>query len=966
MMTATAMLILLALSSFAQSLSHPHIWVNQQDKALILQKVSSHSWAQDMVNQYKSRVDPHKENHKIEPEKILTDIPGFPGNKKDHNTALTLGYESALLYWLTQDDDYGQLAADILNHYTTEISAINGDLKFTDDYSYSHLIDTREFYTKPPIIYDFIYSFINNSNNQVYSLSTGTRSSFDISSAQEAFIKMADEVFTKGSINSNHPILEAPGALFNLLSIEDDSTRAEYFNKFMVGTPKQNGLNWMMEVCQNSTLWPEATGYSIGPHRIILELMIVADRYAPNLNIVSDNQQIIENALFFENYKFPDLNSVMRFGDAHRYQLNTISILERVLKLSQMHSMTDLNNTSYAMLQALYKAKGGYSPKVSTQTLEWNNPYHLLWGETIETQNTPEIDYARSINIDYAGIAMQRNISTSNESKFGLMAYTGGAHYVHSHLTGIDMELYGLGAAIGSGGGDVGASNRNDDVFRNYHRIYAGHNTVIVNGTSKGLGQGAWKGDNQLLQQTTVTIAAEPASLEPAISESFSFSVQALNDEINNVTQQRVLSVIRTSDSTGYYYDVFRSKSLDSNEYHDYIYHNIGDSAHLKDLHTNSALPLTPQANRYVSTSIPYGGKTVEFPGWHFFENVKTSSLTPGAVRATIPMSKQNTGYMHLSIPGGEEREYSSIMGPATIEGQLGYENEKTPIVSIRHYGEAWRKPFVNIFEPSTNSQGSVKDVENLIYGGKTVGTKITSFVEADTIVDYILTNIYKNDVLILNQGEIRFDGRFGIIRVAHDSTTLYIGDGNELKFKDISLSAQNRKGISKYTSTISIDTSDFIQSTLWLEDSIETFQELQGPLHFEDTLVTRLTLDIYLDSLFTIIDSLRGNDWIGGDTLYQSNTYRSVIIDSVTEVNRFENTVGLKDGIYTPKESSSIDFKVTVYNITGQVIFTTNKYQMNPNQYQWNQRDHSGNLLPQGYYFVKIHPIAPLKPRLQ
>lgn len=953
MMNATTIFILLAISTFAQSLSHPHIWVAPQDKAEILQKVSSNLWAESMLTQYKSRVDPIKDSHKLDPSAVLSEIPGFPGSKKKHNTALTLGYESALLYWLTDDADYGQLAADILNHYATEISNITGDLEFTDDYSYSHLIDTREFYTKPPIIYDFVYSFLNNPNNKVYSIAVDSEISFDLNKTQKAFIKMADEVFTKGSINSNHPILEAPGALFNLLSIENDSTRAVYFSKFMNGTPKQNGLNWMMEVCKNSTLWPEATGYSIGPHRIILELMIVTDQYAPSLNIVSNNREIIENALFFENYKFPDSSSVMRFGDAHRYSLNTISILERVLKLSKTHSYTQLENTSLGMLQALYKAKGGYSPKVSTQSLEWNNPYHLLWGETIETNNPPEIDYARSINIDYAGIAMQRNIQTNHKSKFGLMAYTGGAHYVHSHLTGIDMELYGLGAAIGSGGGDVGASNRNDNVFRNYHRIYAGHNTVIVNGTSKGLGKGAWKADNQLLQQTTKTIASEPSSLEAAISNDFSFSVQELNDDINNSKQQRVLSIIRTSDSTGYYYDVFRSKSLDTDLYHDYVYHNIGDSVHLKNLYTNNSLSLSNKPNRYQSTSIPYGGKTVEFPGWHFFEDVKTSSLTSEAVLATIPMSKQNSGFMHINIPGGETREYSSIMGPATIEGQLGYENEKTPIISIRQYGEAWKKPFVNVFEPSTKTQGSVTNVENLNYGGKIVGTKVTSFVENDTIVDYILSNIFKNDLLILNQGQISFEGRFAIIRTQSDSTTLYIGDGKELSFRDMELTAQNRKGITTLPSTLTQDTSQFTSSLLWSEDSMEINQQLQGLQNYEDTLITTLTMDIYLDSIFTVIDTLRGTQWVGADTLLESSSYRRVITDSIMQVHPYENTVSNRKLIQ--EIPSNIDFEVSVYNTAGQRVFNTTKYQMNPLQFEWNRKNNAGSLVPQGYYFMKI-----------
>lgn len=513
-MKKNLLLILAFLSlAFAQSLTHPHIWIKADQKSELLNKISTYQWATDLFNQYKSRVDPKVASHKSNPATLLNTIPGFPGDQKTHREILTVGYEAALLYWLTDNSDYGQLAADILSHYTIEIAKIDGDLEFTTGLSYSHLIDTREFYTKPPMIYDFLHAFLTNNTNTVYDLSSGTRKVFNSGDAQTAFMKMADEVFTKGSINSNHPILEAPGALFNLLSIEDDQLRASYMTKFLNGTPNQNGLIWMMDECRDASVWPEATGYSIGPHRIILELMAVVDSYDPSLNIIPDNIDLVKNAFFFENYKLPNGTNVMRFGDAHRNSLNTVAIMERVLYISQNEGYATMERDAYAMLQALYAEKGGYAPKVSTQNLEWNNPLYLLWGSNIETVHSTPIEYDRSINIDYAGIAMQRNINCKDEKQFGLMAYTGGAHYVHSHLTGIDMELYGLGAVIGSGGGDVGASRRNEDEFRNYHRIYAGHNTVIINGASKGLGKGAWKSDNQLFQNTTVTQAAEPTSL---------------------------------------------------------------------------------------------------------------------------------------------------------------------------------------------------------------------------------------------------------------------------------------------------------------------------------------------------------------------------------------------------------------------------------------------------------------------
>lgn len=788
-------LSLVSLHSVSQSLNHPHIWVKDSDKSVILDKINQYTWAENLFNQYKSRVDPKKNSHKTNPETILNTIPSFPGDKKKHLEALTLGYEAALLYWLTGNNDYGQLAADILYHYTKKISAISGTVHFSSGVSYSHLIDTREAYTKPPLIYDFSYAFLKKSTTKVYDLDSKTKVSFNFTKAQNTFIKLADGVFNEGSINSNHPILEAPGALFNLLSIEDDAKRKSYLTKFMNGTAKQNGLTWMMDECKKSGVWPEATGYSIGPHRIILELMIVVDHYDPSMKVIEGNKDLVKNAFFFENYKFPNNRNVMRFGDAHRDRLNTVSILERILKISTTKSYGTLKNDSYKMLQALYKDKGGYNPKVSTQSLEWNNPYYLLWGENISTSNITPITYNSSINIDYAGIAMQRNINTSDPEEYGLMGYIGGAHYVHSHLTGIDMEIYGSGAVVGTGGGDVGASDRNDDVFRNYHRIYAGHNTVIVNGTSKGEGKGSWKADNQLLQNTAKTVAAEPASLVDPISEEFTFSTQVLDDKINDAKQERVFSVVRTSDKTGYYFDMFRSKSLTTNNFHDYVYHNVGDGVNIVD-ENNNPVSLASKTGRYTSIRSDYGGKYVMFPGWHYFESVKTSAKTTKGIKATIPMTKSGKQYMHMLMPGGENREYTSCKGPATIEAQVGYEDVKTPIVTVRHYGEAWTKPFISVFEPTRNENGSVKSVENLYSGSKIVGAIVTSVVDGETITDYVISNINADDTFALNSPAITFKGRFAIVRESAGTAKLYIGDGTSLTYKSETLTATNRKGV--------------------------------------------------------------------------------------------------------------------------------------------------------------------------
>ena len=64
------------------------------------------------------------------------------------------------------------------------------------------------------------------------------------------------------------------------------------------------------------------------------------------------------------------------------------------------------------------------------------------------------VEYHRSAKFPHAGVGVLRNYETPDIETFGLMGYIGGAHYVHSHLTGIEMELYGSGMVMGAGSGD--------------------------------------------------------------------------------------------------------------------------------------------------------------------------------------------------------------------------------------------------------------------------------------------------------------------------------------------------------------------------------------------------------------------------------------------------------------------------------------------------------------------------------
>lgn len=198
-----------------------------------------------------------------------------------------------------------------------------------------------------------------------------------------------------------------------------------------------------------------------------------------------------------------------------------------------------------------YDRIGSYQPSITTETLEWYNPLDILWGINIPsiTASTP-IPIEPTVRIEHAGTIVQRNYNTNNIVNNGFMYTSGGASYVHAHATGIDMELYGNGVIHGVDNGTTDYESYQHDFYEVRH---AAHNCVIVNSSAKIGTTTRW---DHIMNKITLTASEPKPDMQP-IAPFYNFSTQTLNDTLNNALQQRTISIIRTSDSTGYYIDFF-------------------------------------------------------------------------------------------------------------------------------------------------------------------------------------------------------------------------------------------------------------------------------------------------------------------------------------------------------------------------------------------------------------------------
>ncbi|WP_198027600.1 T9SS type A sorting domain-containing protein [Seonamhaeicola sp. S2-3] len=787
-----------------QSLQHPVIWTTPAEKPEVLAKIEDYNWASSIVTKAKAAVDDKVSTHITNPLAILNTIPALAADDNlseaqattnaAHSKVLNYASYAAMIYYITGEEKYAQFAADILWYYIEELAPrtpSNTAMSGSDFY------DPRSGYAQFAIAYDFMVNYLKLPSTQVYQKSTGTKIAFDNTKAQKAVYNIAMNALhehggadTKyGKTVSNHPILRAPGVLFSILCVEDDTERERMFNVFWnVGTKEQNSFTkTILPMFGEQGIWPEALSYSF-MQNVTLVLNLV-DRIKPELNVMDNNMHILDGNFLFDNLRMPNRRFV-RYGDSHRDNDGTAQLYRYTLNLASRKGFDSYEQKAKVALKQSYDANGGYNPPVPIST--FGNFYafeQLFWGINIPETIEGEINFQKpTVVIKHAGVALQRNYVEDNNEDYGLCGIIGGAHYVHSHCTGITMELYGAGYIMAANAGlPKTLAERSQPEHENYFWRHAGNNTMIVNGTTHGIQPGSWNSDSYLWMDTTVNEAAEPKHLEDPINPNFSFATQFLDDTVNNDQQKRTLSTIRTSETTGYYFDMFRSKSLGANNFHDYIYHNLGDATNIMTM-DGTELAVTP-TTRYQNDI----GDLQKSPGWRFFEDTNVTAATDAAIQVRFDLNETNT-YMNMFAPSGVVREYTKALGPATREAKGGYINKKTQIVAIRQQGEAWNKPYVHIFEPSKSTNTSVKSVEHLYRGEVIVGAKVESQIGDKVVTDYVICQEDASKVLSLPDVGIEFTGHFAVVRYEQSIDkayiTLYIGEGTSLTYGSHSLTA--------------------------------------------------------------------------------------------------------------------------------------------------------------------------------
>lgn len=386
---------------------------------------------------------------------------------------------------------------------------------------------------------------------------------------------------------------------------------------------------------------------------------------------------------------------------------------------------------------------------------------------------TIQYEWPRTGTLEFARYFLQRNGTDPNT---GLMVGVQGATYNHNHCNGMAMELYGLGEVLGIDAGT--GANYEHPLHRNYYSQWAAHNTVVAAGSSSSLPFSGAAGTKQIGQIELV--AMEPLPDSVAVSPDYSFTDTRYFDKSTKTNQRRLLSIVRTSPTTGYYVDIYRSDNPVSN---DYVYHNIGDK--IEFIGTEGQV-LKTERTSYPVTELDY-------PGFRFYSDVNKIENYNQNLVALFTIQEENfpNNYMRVLIPGDKNRTYFTAFSPKVKTAGKRYNDKQQPLFTIRTNGEAWNSPFIAVFEPFSGKDNKhVKSVEKLtsLSSDKNTTLKVDNMDGSEQLI------LQGNDCSSEIENEnLKFKGYFGIISFTNNKLDrIYMGQGGKIGYGQVLLEAVN------------------------------------------------------------------------------------------------------------------------------------------------------------------------------
>lgn len=566
---------------------------------------------------------------------------------------LTIARDALYIYRFTADSAYLNLCLPVFDTFMRGIAARNVPTDLNNGHQQT-LVGMTTF----EVIHEDAIMECVEMYNMCKQLKL-QKSDWDVYDA--AFKKWADNIIANGVPHNNWDIIQAKFIAKIASVLEDDSAytdrRGRQFYLSCV-TDKNSIRQWSMKKLadygfdEGTGIWNESPGYSMN---VVNDFAMMANDFDRDYGIdFFTSIPVLTKALkALPQYLFPN-RMIAGFGDTHPGFIDQRGVKAWMKYLVRHGSQTDeaaklmtaMRTDAPDSLAERYASRMFYAPRVSWAVLRSGmNPRH------------------------------------------DLMASINGSLGNHQHANGISVELYGKGYVLAPDGG-IGKDLYSGLDYAEYYSQFPAHNTVCVNGRSS----------YPVMMSNHAFEIVGKGEQEVGKGVMMEYVTMSFIEPETQTEQQRTIAVVKTSETGGYYVDIFRSRG---DKFNDYFYHNLGQTMTLT-ASDGSALNLQPTEELAFAGGNLYAYSYI----WN-----KQSVITSKDVKATFQID--NGPRMTMWMQGATERTVFSALSPVNMEYErlrnMPYNISKQPVLTFvaRQQGEAWTRPFVAIIEPSDEREPS-------------------------------------------------------------------------------------------------------------------------------------------------------------------------------------------------------------------------------------------------------------------
>ncbi|WP_372772909.1 six-hairpin glycosidase [Mangrovibacterium sp.] len=694
-----------------------------------------------------------------------------------------LARDAAFVYWLEGDERFAKFAHDVFNTYmagmyyrSEPIDLLHGHIQTLVGLTCFQVIHES---TLKDIaeLYDFLHAYLEENH------------AANIADYDTTIKKWTDLVIKNGVPQNNwnlhqaNIILKAAMVLKDNVDYEDGKGREYYINHILnVTTPRQWSLTKLIDYGydENNGVWAECPGYSMSVTKELMSFIYDFDNTFDH-NILPYTPVMNEAVKMLPQYLFPN-GQIVAFGDSYYDGVSTEPMGD-MIRIAQKYGESEMEKEFTALYRLFEpdadkkeehrKPRADISSFFASKPLVLNADFNAgqLSDYITQTFNAPNVSW---------------HVQRMGQGANGMMVSLNASLGNHMHANGINMELYGKGFVQGADPGK--GANYLQPIYLEYYSQFPAHNTVMVDGVSSY---------TEMLSNHAFDLMGEYPKSEQkqGFYPNVTYSDVYFLEPETQADQSRLVSIVKTGETTGYYVDVFRSKKQrKGDKFHDYFYHNLGQSMQVSD---TEGKPLDLKTSEEMAFA---GGHLYALDYMWDKKSIRTSADYQAEWKIDMPEGEPDV-FMNLWMKGTEGREVFSIKAPPCKsfhhKGKIPYDLDNEPYLTLaaRQHGEAWEHPFISVYEPFTSAEGksiaSIAGFDDEKGNKDFAGLHITHKSGRE---DFVFSSV---DGKAAGFQNMLAEAVYALVGTeTNGDFVLFLGNGTQLKAKGITISSTKKGNV--------------------------------------------------------------------------------------------------------------------------------------------------------------------------